>query len=627
MQAAIEKVLAGRAEVRTFAEQIQTTQNILAGMQIGFALCGVATLVVGLFLVFNTLAVTVAERRHEIGVLHSLGATRRQILLLFLGEALFLGILGTLIGLPLGRLLAEIGMGPMQKVVSGVLVNVEGAKLYVNWKIYVLGAVAGIATTVLAALLPALQAAYERPAEVIRRVPKAASARLLAGQAIASILLIAFGTAMTLTRKSFPDRIGTFGGVILVMIGSMVASPFITALIARAIQPAIRRFGSIAWRLGIDDIVRAPGRTGLVIGAVAAGVSLVVQTAGVIRSNRAAIGTWLDRNIAADLVVTSGNPVGASGMTNPMSPELVDRIRKLPGIDDAMPVRVRKLTFRQTQVLLLGVELRSGERQRLIRQTDTDLYQTLDQTPDGVVLSENFAALHRVRKGDAIPVASPGGEVKLTVLGTVADYSWNRGTMFVSHRDYVRHWQDRDADVLHVFVRPGTTPEAAKTALIDRFGKDYSLIVMTHAGLAAHVDALIGNVYGIAYAQLVVVMIVSGLGVVMSLVIAVLSRRHEIGLLRAIGATRGQVMRSILAQAILMGLIGTLIGVIVGVPLEWYILNVVLLEEAGLTFPVHLPWTEALGIAAGALATALVAGCGPALQAVRARIPEAIAYE
>jgi putative ABC transport system permease protein len=410
------------------------------------------------------------------------------------------------------------------------------------------------------------------------------------------------------------------------MLGGMVASPFITALIARTIQPAIRRFGSIAWRLGIDDIVRAPGRTGLVIGAVAAGVALVVQTAGVIRSNRAAISGWLDKNLAADLVVTSGGPVSASGMTNPMSPELVDKIRKLPEVDAALPVRVRKLTFRNTQVLLLGIELSSDGRTRLIRQTDADLYEALVRTPDGVIVSDNFAALHRVGKGDVIPVASPGGEVKLKVLGAVPDYSWNRGTIFVNHRNYVRHWSDRDADVLHVFVRPGTTPDEARSVLMKTCG-EYGLIALTHRDLTAHVDAMIGNIYGIAYAQLVVVMLVSGLGVVMSLVISVLSRRHEIGLLRAVGATRGQVMRTILAQAVLMGLIGTAIGVIVGVPLEWYILNVVLLEEAGLTFPVHLPWTEALGIAAGAMATAIVAGCGPALQAVRARIPEAIAYE
>ncbi|HEX3313882.1 MAG TPA: FtsX-like permease family protein, partial [Gemmataceae bacterium] len=299
-QAAIAKILAGRGQVRTFAEQMETTQNVLAGLNTGFTLCGIATLVVGLFLVFNTLSVTVAERRHEIGVLHSLGATRTQILLLFVGESLFLGVLGSLVGLPLGRFLAELGMGPLQRTVSGVLFNLEGAKLYVNWRIYTLGMVGGIVTTLLAAMLPALTASRERPADVIRRLPKAMTAGRLTRQALASFLLITIGAGMILSRRALPDRFGTFGGITVVLIGSLMASPFIAALIARALQPAIRRFASIAWRLGIDDIVRSPGRTGLVIGALAAGVSLVVQTAGVIKSNRIAIHDWIHDAIAAD---------------------------------------------------------------------------------------------------------------------------------------------------------------------------------------------------------------------------------------------------------------------------------------------------------------------------------------
>jgi putative ABC transport system permease protein len=413
------------------------------------------------------------------------------------------------------------------------------------------------------------------------------------------------------------------------MIGSMVASPFIAALIARAIQPLLQRFGSIAWRLGIDDIVRAPGRTGLVIGAVAAGVSLVVQTAGVIRSNRAVIDDWITDNVAADLIVTSGSPVAASGTTHPMPPDLVSRIEKFPGVEDAMRARIRKVTYRSTQVLLLAadVALESHGQRHVLRNGRESLFETLDRTPDGALLSDNFAALHHVGVGDAIPLASPGGEVKLKVVGVIPDYSWNRGTLFVNRRDYVKHWKDQDADVVHLFLRPGADAEAVRAELRKTYGIDNDLYIVTPTDLRAHVNALVGRVYGIAYAQLVIVMIVAGLGVVMSLLISVLSRRHEIGLLRAVGATRGQVMRSILAEAVLMGIIGATIGVIVGVPLEWYILNVVLFEEAGLSFPLHLPWTEALGISAGALVTALLAGCGPALHAVRVRIPEAIAYE
>jgi putative ABC transport system permease protein len=120
---------------------------------------------------------------------------------------------------------------------------------------------------------------------------------------------------------------------------------------------------------------------------------------------------------------------------------------------------------------------------------------------------------------------------------------------------------------------------------------------------------------------------VAALGVVTALLISVLQRRQEMGLLRAIGASQMQIVRSVVAEAALMGVIGTAIGLIVGIPMEWYVLQVVLLEESGYLFAMYIPWVECLFISAAAILLATVAGLGPALYAVRQRIPEAIAYE
>src|SRR5262249_11346752 len=121
--------------------------------------------------------------------------------------------------------------------------------------------------------------------------------------------------------------------------------------------------------------------------------------------------------------------------------------------------------------------------------------------------------------------------------------------------------------------------------------------------------------------------LVAGLGVVVASLISVLQRRRELGLLRAVGASRPQVLRSVLAEATLMGLIGSAIGLLVGIPLEWYAIRVVLFDEAGFLFPVRIPWLAAGGITGFAVVLATLAGLGPALHAIRLRIPEAIAYE
>jgi putative ABC transport system permease protein len=139
--------------------------------------------------------------------------------------------------------------------------------------------------------------------------------------------------------------------------------------------------------------------------------------------------------------------------------------------------------------------------------------------------------------------------------------------------------------------------------------------------------AMIRRVYSIAYLQETVVGIVAALGVVATLMISVIQRRRELGLLRAVGATQGQVLRSVLFEALLMGLIGSVLGVLFGIMLEWYAVKVILLEESGFRFPLTLPWREAALISALALTTATVAGLLPAARAVRLRIADAIAYE
>ncbi len=193
--------------------------------------------------------------------------------------------------------------------------------------------------------------------------------------------------------------------------------------------------------------------------------------------------------------------------------------------------------------------------------------------------------------------------------------------------DFLEHYSDPMVDVFDVYLKPGSDPLAVKHTVLTKFGAQFGLHPLTRRELQERIDDMIERLYGIAYAQQIVVILVATLGVVMSLLISVLQRRREMGLLRAIGAARGQVVRSVLAEAFLMGVIGTAIGLVVGVPFEWYILHVVILEESGYLFPVYIPWLGGLIIAAAAMITATLAGLGPAMYAVRQRIPEAIAYE
>jgi putative ABC transport system permease protein len=630
VRALLEAKVAGRAHIKTPAEQNQAIGSAMDAFRSGFALCGIAALVVGMFLVYNALSVTVAERRHEIGILLSLGATRGQVLALFAGEAALLGLAGAVVGIPLGLGLALAGLEPMRSVLNDVFTNLNVKRVEVTPQLILIAVVAGVAATVGAALQPAIQASRENPADAVRRVAKAPTKRHLLFLLIAMLALLMTGSLLTLLRDRLPRQWGTIGGLSLILVAALVASPLCATLAAAALRPLARRYFPIAWRLAADNLLQSPGRTGMVIGALAAGVSLVMQTAGVIRSNRASLRAWIQESIAADVIITAGTGIGGGGQGETMDEEVAQALAGLAEAEAIMPLRSPKIEYRGDTVLMLSFDAGLASRMHAARSPgagEVELYARLDAQPDGALASENFAARYGIRPGDTVTLPSKSGPVVLRVVGTIVDYSWNLGTLYTNRRDYLAHWQDTRADMVDVFVKPGCDPRQVKEKIAAQFGARYGLFPVTRAELMDDIDRVIERVYGIAYGQQIVVMLVAGLGVITALLISVLQRRREMGLLRAVGATQTQVIHTVIAEACLMGVFGTALGILFGIPLEWFVLKVVIFEESGFLFPVTIPWDGALWIALVALATATLAGLGPALYAVRQRIPEAIAYE
>ncbi len=627
---AVEEAVKGQGTVRTPEEQDLAMGNVMSGMQAGFALCGLAALVVGLFLVYNALAVCVAERRHEIGVLLSVGATRRQIVLLFAGEALLLGLAGSLVGIPLGIALANLGLDQAQQILSEVFTKVETRQVEVSLPLLLLALAAGIGTAVAAALVPAIMASYEIPAEAVRRIQKTPTWRSLTAQIVISVILLLSGLMLMVLRREVPYRFGVFGGLVLVLLAALVATPLVTALGARLIQPLVRVCFRLEWRLAVDNLIRSPGRTGLVVAALAAGVALVLQTFGTLRSNRYALRAWVQDFLSADLVITSGTPVASD---QSMTEELGRHIQGLPAIAAVLPTRYWNVDYGDTQIRLNAVDaprMYAVDRQRRPQARDLLLYQQLSEPKEhgfAVIVSDNFAARYGKDKGDTFTLNSPKGEIRLHILGTIPDFSWSHGSVLMNRRDFLEIWGDRNVNWYDVYLKPGADVAAAQAVITQQFAEHHGLKVQTRHEVQKDIDDMIDRLYSIALAQQIVVVFVAVLGVVTALLISVLQRRREMGLLRAIGASRVQGIRSVLAEAALMGIFGSIIGILVGIPLQWYVLKVLIFEESGYVFPLHIPWLEALVIAAAAMLAAILAGLGPALHAVRQRIPEAIAYE
>jgi len=634
--AEVQGVVHGRADVRTPGEDEERVESTMAGLQLGFSLLGAAALVVGLFLIYLVLSVSVVERRHEIGILRALGATRNQVAGLFVGEAALLGLAGALAGIPIGILCARyLGLKFIQDLLRDFLVNLQAAPAEVTVGTVVVAAGGGIAVAVLAALVPAVQAAREEPASAVRRIPPVQGWRHRALQLAASVALLGAGAAIMVLRPDLPPRWATYGGFVLVLLGMLLTTPLLAAAVAWLVQPLARALLMTEGRLAADNLVRAPGRTGLVITVLAAGVAIFLQTAGVIRSNEDPILQWVDQTFDADLFIMSGSAIVGSGENLPLRADLARDLKTaLPeDVEAAVPVSYRQADFRESdRIYLIAVDARgfagAGRHGPL---EGSHLYPRLAQPGSAnAVVSENFAVLNHVSEGDFISIRGPHGPVRLHVAGVVVNYIFNRGAVIIDRGLYRQHFDDARtevADMFYVYLRPGADVEAARATVLAKWGAQDALVVETRGERRQHFIKTVNRFAVIAYTQELVVGLVAALGVVFTLLISVLQRRRELGILRAIGATQTQVLRCVLAEAALMGAIGTLIGLAVGIPIEWYIMHVLIVEETGMFLPVLIPWLQAGIIAGGALAVATLAGLMPALRTMHLRIPEAIAYE
>ncbi len=635
----------GPAQVKTPNESDAEIRDVLSGLEVGFATYGVMALMVGVFLVYSAMSVSVNERRHDVGILRSVGATRGQVRGLFLAEALVQGLAGAAVGLPLGVGVAYLCLGPTQRLLSGIFLQVEGAALDVPTASLIGAALSGLGAAVAAALLASTRLAAEEPADVVRRVPPAAGFLTQSVQLGAAFFLAAAGVTLFAFKDRLPPRWGTHGGGVFVLLGALVTTPVLAAALARLAQPLFRRALPIEGRLAADNLVRAPGRTGLVITALAATVTLMVQTAGVIRSSSDGINDWLAAHLTPDLFVTSGGPLSSSGSYQPMGEaagvELLRALREAEGPAPAGPrprvVAVRDvfLDYRhrdgQTKVSLFALDADSHYQANRERGNDVpglELFARLAREPGTAVVSDNFALQFGVRTGDTVTLPGATGPVALKVIGRVLDYSWVRGTVFVHRAHYLGQFDVGRAAAYYVYLPPGAAAEETRQRIQQSpWGADNALFVLKRDEVGEHYVGMATRVFSVAYPQEIAVGIVAALGVVAALLISVVQRRRELGLLRAVGATRAQVLRSVLAEALLVGALGTLIGLAFGLPLEWYVVRIVLSAETGYVFPFRVPWAEAGVIAGLALAAATLAGMLPALQAVRMRIADAVAYE
>ncbi len=590
----------------------------------------VLAMLIGAFIIFNSLSLSVVERVKEIGVLRALGARRREVVGAIALEAGLVGLLASAAGVGLGIGLARLALRHVAGFINLFAQVVDVREVTVPWEVPATAIAVGVSTALAGGVLPALAAARVAPMVAIRR------ATYEQGLRRGYVLPCAAGAVLFALALACGARPGAGREVIILsMIGAVcgfaLALPQIILTCSGGFRLLARRFLRIESTLAVDTIVKHPVRTALTVIAFAGSLSLVVTVWGALHSFETSVHNWLHSIMPWDLTIQLRDLGAGVYDSATFSDSLAREVVRDPRVDRAYGVRVQYAPFRDTTVMVLAIDMREfmDLRVELGRFADAaEAERRVAALQGGAVLvSENFAHLAGVRPGEEIELGTGTGPRRFRVLATMEDYSWPRGVVMLDRGVYRELWDDDGLTYLDLRVHPGADVAAVRADLARSLQGRYRAFLYETHEIRDQARRVIREWFTLADAQVLLAVLIGGIGVVNTGVISLITRARQIGILRAVGASHGQICLSLGIEAAWVGTLSGLLGVAMGLfvikfPIQW-----ITLQSSGYTLPFLIPWKAVTVSLVGGVVIGVLAGLIPMRWVGRIDVVEAIGYE
>lgn len=592
---------------------------------------GMIALMVGLFMIYNSMSISVVERAREIGTLRSLGATPRAVLGMFLVEALVVGAVGSAAGVAAGAGLAQALVEFTASRVNALMFVVVVERIVLDPQTVIVGAAMGVLTALGAALYPAWQATRISPIEAMR--PTRTATRLGVHYRGSFLLGLALAVGSSVVALAPPMKVPMallVAGPALSLLAVGLILPQVTLWLSAALRGPLRRIFRLHGALAANSLLLAPQRTALTVVALAGALGMMVATATAVRGFQKSTEDFLDSVLPFDMFVAATDMSMTLYSTATYPGEVSDRILAVEGVEMGYPVRSVMQPYGDLDLLIIAVDVGRFAAMHEAKGTGD---RALDDAAvaalrDGdIVISENLSILHGHGVGGTLALSTPDGPRDFRIAGIVEDYSWPQGSVLMEIAVYRRLWGDGSVSYTDIRVARGYTVDQVKANVAGAVEGEFKVFAYSSADLRAMSEDALRQSFQFANILVVIAGVIGFLGIVNTLMISVMRRTREIGLLRAVGMTRRQVAASILLEGALMAAVGGLLGAGGGVIAAWFPMAALSIKTTGFAIPRVVPWAT-LGLAvAAAVAIGLAAAAVPARRAAGVRVLDAIAYE
>ncbi|WP_224956416.1 ABC transporter permease [Geomonas subterranea] len=572
-------------------------------------------LVVGMFLIYNTMTFSVVRRRRLIGMLRALGVSRREIFAMVCAEALVIGIVGSVTGLAVGALLGSELTRLVTRTINDLYFVMEVRRVPLLpgelWK----GALLGIAATLAATMPAALEATSAPPRAVLSRSQvESRSRRLVPLATSCGGLLMAAGGVLFLTGRG--GIVAGFVGLFAVIVGYTLLVPAAVMLLSALLRPLLELLLGSLGRMAARGVVVSLSRTGVATAALVVAVSAGIGVGIMVGGFRLTVQSWLQNWLQADVYLTSADR-GGGRYRPPLNPALVRRLSGLEGrAQVTLSRRVRiEGAVGAAEVFSVQVPERNFLRYPF-KEGDPSAAWRRFKGGDAVLISEPYSYRHHLHPGDSVTLRTSRGERSFPVAGVIYDYGSDTGIVIMSRAGYVANFADESVDGMSFTAGPGLTSQRLLELVRERAGGE-QVMVVSNAQLRQATVEVFDRTFAITGVLRMLTMLVAFVGILSALMAMQVERARELAVLRAVGLTPGQVWGVVCGETLLIGLIAGLLSIPLGIVEALVLIYVVNLRSFG--------WTMQLAITPAQLGQALLlsvtaaflAGIYPSLRIAR----------
>jgi putative ABC transport system permease protein len=564
-------------------------ESMLYSFQLNLAAMSLLALFVGVFLIYNFSMFSVLARREDMSLLMTLGADRRELVAAFICESMLLGAAGSILGVAFGWLVAWFGIDRVSSTISELYFHVNVNTVRLTTTIALSGLAIGFAATFLGILLPALEVSATPPVLGLKRQSIEDRAHAAKGFLLACGLTLVVLSAGAAWASKLSVYWG-FASAFAMTLAFALFTPSFLSPFTHYLGIVLKKvFGSLEGFLAARTIKASLSRTSIAVAALSSALAMTIGVDTMIHSFRTSVGTWLEGALQGDLYISPAT----TKWDHPLPESLIRDLEKDPRIDAVEKYSTYSIYVdgRPTKLRVIDATvLKSHARFRFLT-AEKGAWEELEK--GGLFISEPMAFKFGLRVGDEIELATPNGPKRFPVVAVVRDYSSDQGTIQIHRGIYEDLWNDNRVQSVAIFLKPGASVTAVRSALKDAF-QGLERTIVSNTKMRDEILVIFDKTFAPTATLKGVSLLVALLGIATALMAILMERSREMTVLSYLGLTPRQLGAMNIWQALVMGVTAFLISVVSGLVLTYIIVHAINYRSFG--------WSIDISIDAGVFA-------------------------